>query len=151
MHCIKYVRSWLQKLMKYSLNNESWSFLSIPKIWSKKFVKYQKEQSRLYYALGKNYHPRTWFLTFKKYKTYSVKIKVVEEDNSHGPCSQGSDTHVENCQEVPWWLSRLRTWHCYWCGMSLIPGQRTSACSRCSQKNKRRKREIFLIFLLAYS
>ena len=24
---------------------------------------------------------------------------------------------------VPWWLSKLRIWHCHCCGTGLIPGQ----------------------------
>ena len=43
--------------------------------------------------------------------------------------------------EVPWWLSRLRTWHCHCCvlgcccGTGLISGSGISACHRCGQKN----------------
>ena len=42
---------------------------------------------------------------------------------------------------VPWWHSKLRTQHCQYCGMSLIPGLGTSACRRRSQKKKKKKNE----------
>ena len=37
---------------------------------------------------------------------------------------------------VPWWLSRLRTWHCHCCGGGLISGLGTCACHGCGQKKK---------------
>ena len=46
------------------------------------------------------------------------------------------------CMEgVPWWLSRLRIWHCHCCGLGSIPGPGTSACWGNSQKKKKKKKK----------
>ena len=43
--------------------------------------------------------------------------------------------HVKNIYEslgVPWWFSRLRTWHCYCCDSGLVPDLGISACHGCT-------------------
>ena len=49
--------------------------------------------------------------------------------STNGPCG------------VPWWLSGLRIWCCYCCGLGSVPGSGISACCRCSQNppNKNKK------------
>ena len=49
---------------------------------------------------------------------------------------------------VPWWLSRLRIWHCQCCGLGrccgvgLIPIPGVSMCHRHGQKKKKKKKRI---------
>ena len=41
---------------------------------------------------------------------------------------------------IPWWLSRLRIWHCYFCGAGSVPGAGTSTCCGCHQKTENKQK-----------
>ena len=41
---------------------------------------------------------------------------------------------------VPWWLSRLRVWHCQCCGVGLIPGPGIPTCCGYGKKSKTNKK-----------
>ena len=42
------------------------------------------------------------------------------------------------------WCSGLRTWHCYSCGLDLIPGLGTSICCECGQKKKKERENVHI-------
>ena len=47
---------------------------------------------------------------------------------------------IKTAKRAPWWLSRLRIWHCHCYGTSLISGLGTSAYHRRTKKKKKKKK-----------
>ena len=58
---------------------------------------------------------------------------------------------------ISWWLHGLRIWHCHYCssgdccGVGSMPGPRTSTYCRCSQREKKKKKEMNVTYLNFWS
>ena len=89
---------------------------------------------------------RTWCFT----AAALVQSLVWNWDHTLGHCmlwpKKKNEKRNNYIQGIPWWCSSLRIQHCHccdschWHGAGSIPGAGSSACHKCAQKRKRRKK-----------